>query len=143
MSSTLSVEFFFQDSSSSDDSDNDDLLKDNAAEHMILIISVKELRDRANMNNWPGLMVGHIFISLNQVLEAVASEDFRIWHLFEFLKSLNDINVFYRSHLLARLASGDAPVCNYKVDVHEYTMGYYLSVLGNICEDHPNPKTKK
>ncbi|XP_071681754.1 uncharacterized protein [Lolium perenne] len=40
---------------------------------------------------------------------------------------LNDINVLHRSHLLARLASGDAPACNYTVNGHDYTMGYYLA----------------
>ncbi|XP_071680511.1 uncharacterized protein [Lolium perenne] len=30
------------------------------------------------------------------------------------------------SHLLARLAKGDAPACNYNIDGRDYTMGYYL-----------------
>jgi hypothetical protein len=33
----------------------------------------------------------------------------------------------HRSHLLARLAKGDAPACNYTVNVREYIMGYYLA----------------
>jgi hypothetical protein len=62
------------------------------------------------------------------ILEAVASEDLWIWHCFFGLPgSLNDINVLHRSHLLARLASGDAPACNYTVNGHDYTMGYYLA----------------
>jgi hypothetical protein len=62
------------------------------------------------------------------VLEAVASEDPWIWHcFFGFPGSLNDINVLHRSHVLARLASGDTPACNYIVNGHDYTMDYYLA----------------
>jgi hypothetical protein len=62
------------------------------------------------------------------VLEAVASRDLWIWHcVFGLLGSLNDINVLHRSHLFAKLASGEAPACNYKVNGHDYTMGYYLA----------------
>jgi hypothetical protein len=62
------------------------------------------------------------------VLEAVASEDLWIWHAFFGLSgTLNDINVLQRSPLFARLASGDAPTCNYKVNNNEYTKGYYLT----------------
>ena len=32
-----------------------------------------------------------------------------------------------RSHLLRRLASGDAPTCNFIVNGHGYTKGYYLA----------------
>jgi hypothetical protein len=62
------------------------------------------------------------------VLEAMASEDLWIWHVFFGLPgTLNDINVLQRSPLFARLISGDAPTCNYKVMDNEYTMGYYLT----------------
>jgi hypothetical protein len=62
------------------------------------------------------------------VLEAVESEDLWIWHAFFGLSgTLNDINVLQRSPLFARLISGDAPTCNYKVMDNEYTMGYYLT----------------
>ncbi|KAM3328620.1 hypothetical protein ACQJBY_026015 [Aegilops geniculata] len=62
------------------------------------------------------------------VLEAVASQDLWIWHAyFGLLGTLNDTNVLQRSPLFARLASGDAPTCNYKVMDNEYTMGYYLT----------------
>ncbi|KAK1603500.1 hypothetical protein QYE76_037147 [Lolium multiflorum] len=33
----------------------------------------------------------------------------------------------YESHVLARLASGDTPACNYIVNGHDYTMDYYLA----------------
>ena len=32
-----------------------------------------------------------------------------------------------RSHLFAQVASGKAPACNYTVNGHDYTMGYYLA----------------
>jgi hypothetical protein len=37
--------------------------------------------------------------------------------------SLNNINMLYRSHLFAKLASGEALAYNYKVNGHDYTMG--------------------
>jgi hypothetical protein len=50
MSSTLSMEFVFEDSLSSNDSNINDLQQDDNTEHMVLIIAAKELEDRANMN---------------------------------------------------------------------------------------------
>ena len=62
------------------------------------------------------------------VLEAVASQDLWIWRCFFGLSgTLNDINVLQRSHLFVKLASGDAPACNYTVNRHEYTKGCYLA----------------
>jgi hypothetical protein len=87
------------------------------------------------------------------VLEAVASEDTWIWHAFFGLPgTLNDINVLNRSPLFARLVSGDAPTCNYKVMNHEYSMGYYLTdgiypewatLVKSIKEKNGVPLTKK
>jgi hypothetical protein len=62
--------------------------------------------------------------------------------------SLNDINVLHRYHLFAKLASGEAPDCNYKVNGHYYTMGYYLAddiypSWGTFVKTIPRPKTKK
>jgi hypothetical protein len=67
---------------------------------------------------------------------------------FELLGSLNDINVLYRSHLFAKLASEEAPACNYKVNGHDYTMSYYLAddiypFWRIFVKTIPRPKTKK
>ena len=87
------------------------------------------------------------------VLEAVASEDTWIWHAFFGLPgTLNDINVLNRSPLFARLVSGDAPTCNYKVMNNEYSMGYYLTdgiypewatLVKSIKEKNGVPLTRK
>jgi hypothetical protein len=45
---------------------------------------------------------------------------------FWFPRSLNDINVLHQSPLFAKLTNGEGPKVNYKIDNHEYTMGYYL-----------------
>jgi hypothetical protein len=64
------------------------------------------------------------------------------------LGSLNDINLLQRSHLLARLAKGDAPACNYTVKNHQYTQGYYLanviySPWSFFVKTISNPQNKK
>ncbi|XP_042959567.1 uncharacterized protein LOC122294710 [Carya illinoinensis] len=62
------------------------------------------------------------------ILEAVASYDLWIWHAFFGLPgSHNDINVLDRSSVFAALAESRAPPCNYTINGHEYTMGYYLA----------------
>ena len=77
---------------------------------------------------WHGQYIGHDR-DPTIVLEAVDSQDLWIWHCFFFGSpgSLNDVNVMQRSHLLNRLANGEAPACNYTVNGHEYSMGYYLA----------------
>jgi hypothetical protein len=83
------------------------------------------------------------------VLKAVASHDLWIWHCFFGLSgSLNDINVLHRSHLFAKLASGEVPACNYKVNGHDYTFGYYLAggiypSWATFVKTIQKPKTKK
>ena len=58
----------------------------------------------------------------------VASQDLWIWHVFfGMLGSLNDINIFDRSHVFAVLAEGRTALVNYTINRHEYTMGYYLA----------------
>ena len=61
------------------------------------------------------------------MLEVVASEDLWIWHCFFGLPgTLNDITMLHRSHLFAKLASGEAPTCNYIFNGFNYDKGYYL-----------------
>ncbi|XP_024156160.2 uncharacterized protein LOC112164161 [Rosa chinensis] len=62
------------------------------------------------------------------ILEVVASHDLWIWHSFFGLPgSHNDINVLEHSPLFADLREGRAPLVSYKINEHEYTMGYYLA----------------
>jgi hypothetical protein len=42
--------------------DIEDLVQDNDTEHMLLIITAKKLKDRANMNKRPATMVGRVCI---------------------------------------------------------------------------------
>lgn len=66
--------------------------------------------------------------SPTMVLEAVASKNLWIWHLFFGLPgSLNDINILNRSHLFDRLSQGLAPPVQFKVNEVEYDTGYYLA----------------
>jgi hypothetical protein len=61
------------------------------------------------------------------MLEAIASHDLCGFGIV-FLDCRDlDINVLHRSHLFAKLASGEATACNYKVNGHDYTMRYYLA----------------
>jgi hypothetical protein len=62
--------------------------------------------------------------------------------------SINNISVLHRSHLFAKLASGEAPTSNYKVNGHDYTMGYYLAdgiypSWATFMKAIQEPKTKK
>jgi hypothetical protein len=62
--------------------------------------------------------------------------------------SLNGINVLHRSHLFAKLANGEAPACNYKVNGHDCTLGYYLAdgiyqSWGTFVRTISKPKIKK
>ena len=62
------------------------------------------------------------------VLEAVTSFDLWIWYTFFGLPgSDNDINVLERSPIFSELEQGCAPVVNYSINGHEYTMGYYIA----------------
>ena len=62
------------------------------------------------------------------ILEAVATQDLRIWHAFFGLPgSHNDINVLHRSHVFDDLANGRTPEVEFWVNGNPYTMGYYLA----------------
>ena len=62
------------------------------------------------------------------ILEAVASHDLWIWHAFFGLPgSHNDINVLDSSPLFKNLLNGVAPRCEYVINGHRYTQGYYLA----------------
>ena len=62
------------------------------------------------------------------ILEAVAMKDLWTWHSFFGLHgSHNDLNVLLRSPLFFRLIIGDAPACNYSLNRHDYSVGYYLA----------------
>jgi len=62
------------------------------------------------------------------ILEAVATEDLRIWHAFFGMPgSHNDINVLQRSPLFDDLANGRAPEVEFNVNGNTYSLGYYLS----------------
>jgi hypothetical protein len=62
------------------------------------------------------------------VLEAVATQDLRIWHAFFGIPgSANDINVLQRSPVFDDLANGRAPRVNFNINGNSYNMGYYLA----------------
>jgi hypothetical protein len=61
------------------------------------------------------------------VLEAVASQDLRIWHsFFGCPGSLNDLNILSQSHLFDRITKGGSPPSDFIVNGHRYELGYYL-----------------
>ena len=102
--------------------------------------------------SWQGMYCGKSR-DVTIVLEAVTSEDTWILHAFFGLPgTLNDINVLNRSPLFARLVSGVAPTCNYKIMDNEYSMGYYLTdgiypewatLVKSIKEKNGVPLTRK
>ena len=76
---------------------------------------------------WQDMYCGHVH-EPTIILEAVASHNLWIWHVFFGLPgSHNDINVLHRSPLSAKLAEGEAPQVNYNINGHDYKMGYYLA----------------
>jgi hypothetical protein len=76
---------------------------------------------------WQGQYQGHKE-GCTVILEAVASQDLWIWHsFFGMAGSHNDINMLHRSPVFNRLVEGQTPECNYQINNHTYTKGYYLS----------------
>ncbi|XP_051208182.1 uncharacterized protein [Lolium perenne] len=62
------------------------------------------------------------------ILEAVASQDLRIWHAyFGTAGSNNDINVLNKSHLFIQELKGEAPRVQFTVNGRQYNKGYYLA----------------
>ena len=78
-------------------------------------------------SGWHGVYKGHKG-NPTMILEAIASEDLRIWHAFFGLPgSHNDINVLHRSPVFDDLANGNAPEVEFTVNGNIYSMGYYLA----------------
>jgi hypothetical protein len=77
---------------------------------------------------WKGQCTGHVH-EPTIILEAVASKDLWIWHIFFGLPgSHNNINLLHLSHLFAmfaRIADGQAPKVDFIINGHNYNMGYY------------------
>jgi hypothetical protein len=62
------------------------------------------------------------------ILEAVATQDLRVWHAFFGLPgSHNDINVLQRSPVFDDLANGNTPPVEFTVNGNPYNLGYYLA----------------
>jgi len=62
------------------------------------------------------------------VLEAIASQDLWIWHVFFGPPgTLNDINILDRSPIFDDILQGRAPNVKYKVNGREYHLAYYIT----------------
>ncbi|CAH9080302.1 unnamed protein product [Cuscuta europaea] len=62
------------------------------------------------------------------ILEIVASHSLWIWHAFFGMAGTNnDVTVLDRSPLFDDLVNDIAPPCDFKIQGHQYNMGYYLS----------------
>ena len=76
---------------------------------------------------WQGMYRGHKG-KPTLILEAVATQDLRIWHAYFGLPgSHNDINVLHRSNVFDDLANGRAPSVDFHVNDNIYSLGYYLA----------------
>ncbi|CAH9116217.1 unnamed protein product [Cuscuta epithymum] len=62
------------------------------------------------------------------ILEIVAGHNLWIWHAFFGMAGTNnDVNVLDRSPLFDDIINDVAPTCEFRVNGHQYNMGYYLS----------------
>ena len=76
---------------------------------------------------WKGMFTGREK-SLTMILEAVASNNLWIWHAFFGMPgSCNDINVLHRSSIFSQYMEGNTIPVNFRVNGHDYDMGYYLA----------------
>jgi hypothetical protein len=76
------------------------------------------------VNNWPKAWHGQYCGTSHDptiVLETVDWRTCGFGTVFLLSGSVHDINILHRSHLFARLASGDVPAFNYKVNGHDKT----------------------
>lgn len=79
----------------------------------------------------------------------VASNDLWVWHSYFGLSgSNNDLNVLRRFHMFARLSGGETPPVNFKINGHQYNMGYYLvdgiyPAWSTCAKTISNPQSKK
>jgi hypothetical protein len=77
--------------------------------------------------SWHGMFKGHKGKS-TIILEAVATEDLRIWHAYFGLPgSHNDIKVLQRSPVFDDVANGRAPPVDFIVNNNNYSLPYYLA----------------
>jgi hypothetical protein len=83
------------------------------------------------------------------ILEAVASQDLRIWHaFFGTAGSNNDINVLNKSPLFVQKLRGEAPRVHFEVNGKPYNTGYYLAdgiypEWAAIMKTIPSPQNDK
>jgi hypothetical protein len=83
------------------------------------------------------------------VLEAVASQDLRIWHAsYSVFGSINDVNVLDDSSFFTEALKGEAPQVQFSINKSQYNMGYYLvSEIYPECsvfmKTIPFPRTEK
>ena len=78
--------------------------------------------------SWRGRFVRGDHGVPTMILEAVASQDLRIWHAyFGVAGSNNDINVLNKSPLFIRELKGEAPRVHFNVNGRQYDRGYYLA----------------
>jgi hypothetical protein len=74
---------------------------------------------------WHSQYIGH-HRDATIVVQAVALENMWIWHaLLGLPGSLNNVNILQRSPIFRKRVNGEATTCNFTVNGHQYTTGYY------------------